>query len=530
VATDWDVIVVGGGMCGVSLASELERALGPQGRVLLLEANAELGGRTRVRETEDGRSVDLGAHYLGEKHRRALALAKRLCPDELFERSAVYGPDPASRAFIEGKFKVTPRSRTFFDLQGLEKDGPLYDRLSIMHSMAGYLVLESLVNVEEPWKTPFAASLDKRTWAEWIEKQAVPSWIHDMWGLAALGMLSARTRELSLLYWLWYQAANAGMLFTGSDYKGGAQEFSLRCGLGGLLKKLAAGLQHTVVRLEAPVSRVEHEKDGLVRVTLRNGATETARRVVIAATPSAVHKHVTFEPPLSPARARMHAQRMGHAAKAMLSYEKPFWHQSFGHHIMSYSGGPRAEGMEWGLDTTDPKTGAAQLMFFVAPNVFEKLGPNPDKAAIERAVIDAAVEITGEPAAAKPTRVDVQIWEREEFVPGGPNTVMEPGVLTSLAGVLGEPEGPSRRLYFASSEQTFEFPGYVEGALSSAERAAGQVIRALEAEDGLVPVQRPAPLKALRRGNAVLYLVGGALGYVLLAPVVWLLRLFRRKG
>ena len=519
VAPSWDMIVVGGGMCGVALAHQVERSLGAGARVLLLEASPELGGRARTRYTEQGRAVDLGAHYFGVKHRRVRALAERLCPDAIFERSAVYGRDPASRGRFGGAYRVTPRSRTFFDVQGLERDGPLVDRLAIVRSMSLHLMLEGLVDVGAPWRTPLAPWLDRLTFADWIDLQDVPAWITEMWGLGSMGILSIAPRDISLLYWLWYQASNGGLLFTANDYAGGAQEFSLRCGMGGLVHALARELERTEVRLSAPVNSVHHGERGQVRVQLADGSQETARAVVIAATPHAVERNVTFEPPLDPRRARLLGQRAGHSAKVVLTYAEPFWHDSHGHHLMSYAAGPDADGLEWGLDTSDPRGDSHSLMFFVSPRLFERLGPDADEAAIERAILDAAVEMTGEARAAHPIRVDFQVWARERWFGGGPNTVMGPGVLSRLEGILGEPEGPEGRLWFASAEQSFEATGYVEGALAAAEHAASRVTELLTTRDGIRTAPPPRRTPARRSSAPVQAALAGA-AYALLGPAL----------
>jgi monoamine oxidase len=515
----WDLIVVGGGMCGVALAHEVERCLGLGARVLLLEASARLGGRARTRSTPEGHAIDVGAHYFGVKHRRVRALAERLCKDDIFERSAVYGPDPASRGRFGGTFRVTPRSRTFFDVQGLERDGPLADRLAIMHSMSAHLALEALVDVHAPWRTPFARRLDRMTFADWIERQNIPPWIAEMWGLGSMGIMSVPAKDISLLYWLWYHASNGGLLYTSSDYAGGAQEFALRRGMGGLVHALARELTRTEVRLNAPVVAVEHGHAGCVTIELADGQRETARTVVIATTPHASRK-VAFEPALDPRRARLMSQRTGHSAKAVLSYARPHWHDSHGQHIMSYAAGPDAHALEWGLDTSDPATGHYSLMFFVSPRLFERLGPNADDATIERAIVEAAVEMTGEPWAAHPTRVDVEIWARDPWVGGGPNTVMGPGVLSQLEGVLGEPEGAEGRLHFASAEQSFEFTGYLEGALAAAERAASAVLSVLEIRDGIRKAQKARYRAAARRGIAPVQASLAAAALAALTPAV----------
>lgn len=504
-APDWDVIVVGGGLCGVALAHEVESALGPGCRVLLLEASDELGGRARSRRSGD-RSVDLGAHYFGHKHRRVRALADRVCPGATFERSAVYGRDPAACLAHEGRHRVTPRSRTVFDVQGLEVDGPLRERIAMLRSMSRYLSLEASVNVHAPWRTPDAEALDAMTFEQWIKAQAVPAPVEAMWRLACNAMISSPTDQTSMLYLLWYQASNGGLLFTASDYTGGAQEFALRCGVGGLVHGLASELLRTEIRLGTPVVGVEHGHDDIVRVRLESGGRETARAVVVAATPNVVHRKIAFEPALSAARTLQLAQPIGRAAKAICTYAEPFWHDSHGHHVMSWVGNMR-EGMEWGLDTSDPDGTWSSITFFVAPSLFDELGAGATPAQVDAALRAAAVAITGDSRAADATRLDVQRWDQEPWVGGGPNTVMGPGVLSRLEGTLGQPEGPHGRLFFASAEQSFEFTGYLEGALACAETTARAVLALLAHRDAVGtpprPLRRPRAWTApARRGAA----------------------------
>jgi hypothetical protein len=152
-------------------------------------------------------------------------------------------------------------------------------------------------------------------------------------------------------------------------------------------------------------------------------------------------------------------------------------------------------------------------MFFVAPALFEELGAEAhDDAAVEQAIIDAVVEITGDARAARPSRVDLAVWGREPWLGGGPNTVMGPGVLSRLAGVMGVPEGPEGRVHFASAEQSLEWTGYVEGALAAAERATDALLSTLRERDDLKsarresapsPRRRPAYLQAALAGTAL---------------------------
>jgi len=62
-ASDFDVVVVGGGIAGLTAATYAARERGPGARVALLETVSELGGRARTRE-ESGFVFNMGPHAL----------------------------------------------------------------------------------------------------------------------------------------------------------------------------------------------------------------------------------------------------------------------------------------------------------------------------------------------------------------------------------------------------------------------------------------------------------------------------------
>jgi monoamine oxidase len=64
-----------------------------------------------------------------------------------------------------------------------------------------------------------------------------------------------------------------------------------------------------------------------------------------------------------------------------------------------------------------------------------------------------------------------EIWSRGCFA-----GVMPPGALTSFRRALREPMG---KIYWAGTETAIEWNGYMEGAIESGERAAGEVLAAL---------------------------------------------------
>ncbi|HLT38374.1 MAG TPA: FAD-dependent oxidoreductase [Enhygromyxa sp.] len=523
----YDVIVVGAGYAGIHAAAELER-MSPDSRVLVLEASDRVGGRawTRPAEPDQRPAVDMGAHYFAVYHRRIWTLALRLLGNHaIYSHIPNFGADPSFRTLVDGEWRSTTRSSTFFNIPGLSRQAPLIDRIRIFESLTQYLALEALVDVREPWRTPLAERLDRVTVAEWIAGQRMPKWIDDQWDLACIGLLSAAPEQLSLLYWLWYNLSNGGFLLTVNDFTGGPQEFGLRGGFGGLLRRYAASLRGGV-RLDAPVIEIDHGDAREVRVTLAGGEQLSARRVVVAVSPATAGRTIEFVPELGEARRRLHQQPMGHACKAVIRYPTPWWRDSHGHHFIGYGGGAGSRGAEWALDASDPDDGHHTLMVFLHPALIR--GAGPDRGRIEARVAEEVVRMSGDPRAREFEAIDVFDWTAEPFIGGGPNTLMGRGVLSQLGPVFRRPEPPHERLYFTAAEYANEYCGYVEGALEAGEFTAAQVGRDLQIEHG----RSAAPLLEARATRPrLLRALVLAIGFVLLALAARVVALFdRRRG
>lgn len=80
------------------------------------------------------------------------------------------------------------------------------------------------------------------------------------------------------------------------------------------------------------------------------------------------------------------------------------------------------------------------------------------------------------PEAARPLDFIERAWAEEEFTRGGYGCLMVPGGWTEYGPALRAPVGP---LHWAGAETATVWNGYMDGAVSSGERAAAEVVAAL---------------------------------------------------
>jgi monoamine oxidase len=89
-------------------------------------------------------------------------------------------------------------------------------------------------------------------------------------------------------------------------------------------------------------------------------------------------------------------------------------------------------------------------------------------------VLNCFVNLFGEEAAHPGIYLE-QAWAEEEWSRGGPISSTAPGALTTYGEALRRPAG---RVHWAGSETSTVWPGYMDGALRSGERAAEEVLDA----------------------------------------------------
>jgi monoamine oxidase len=253
------------------------------------------------------------------------------------------------------------------------------------------------------------------------------------------------------------------------DTAGGAQDSRFAGGSQVVALRMAQELGDRVV-LGAPVRSIAAERDG---VTVQaDGVTARARRIIVAIPPTLAGR-IAYDPPL-PADRDCLTQRLaqGSVIKCMAIYDEPFW---------------RADGLS-GQATSVP--GPVKVIFDNSPPdgspgvLLAFFEGREARAAARLDMSERGALVTGVlsrlfgPRAARPERYVDKAWAQEEWSRGCYGGYLPPGGWTSFGHALRAPVG---LIHWAGAETATVWNGYIDGAVSSGERAALEAATALSA-------------------------------------------------
>ena len=443
-----DVAIVGAGFAGLSAARALTRA---GASVIVLEARDRVGGRTYDLTLDDSTVLEMGGQWIGPKQTRIHALI-----DDLG-----IGTTPSYTAGDE----ITVFEGRSYRHPGGDYPSDLGEAtVAIIEAALGELeALAETVPIEAPWAAPNAVRLDGRTMADWLAATISDPRAHAFMEAIVETIYVRPAGEASMLDFL-FHAHTAGSFAEALGFEGAAQQDRIVGGPQAVAARVARELGERVV-LQAPVRRIEHGA-GSVAVETDRGRFE-AGRLVVALSPMLAGR-IQFEPPLSAVRDGL-AQRMPHGSviKIQAVYPTPFW---------------RAAGLNGAAFSTDgavafaadnsPADGSrGVLVGFIEGREARRLSAVP-AVARQREAIASLVRAYG-PQAAEPERFHELDWSLEPWTRGCYSGHFMPGGWTAFGPALREPVG---RIHWAGTETAAWQAGYIDGAVSSGERAAAEIL------------------------------------------------------
>lgn len=450
-----DVVVVGAGYAGLTAAQTLADA-GID--VVLLEARDRVGGRVNTELFEGRVAIDHGGQWAGPTQRRILALAERHGA-ELFP------------TYDEGD-NIIRRGEASSHYKGpIPTDNPdlSAEEIAILLDLD---LMAMQVPADAPWSAPEAEEWDSITAHSWFKDNVDNLAARlDMHGLVQ-AVFSAEPRDISFLHFLFYlrSAGGSTKLIT---VAGGAQESRFVGGAQTVADRVAAQLGDRL-RLASPVRTVDHG-DG--RVTVGGDGFSIAARRAIIAVPPTLAAQIRFSPGLPVDRDQLHRRiPMGTVIKLHAVYDRPFWREDgLSGQVVADSGTVRVT-----FDNSPPDGSCGVMMGFIEGDLAIKWGLLTQEERRAEALSDFA-RFFG-PRAADAEAYTERSWAHEEYTRGCYAGLFGPGVWTTVGHAIRRPVGG---LHWAGTETATEWMGYIDGAVQSGERAAREVLEALQ-----VPAER----------------------------------------
>ena len=434
-----DVVVLGGGLAGLSCARDLAAA-GVD--VVVVEARGRPGGRVEQSTLPDGRTVQLGGEVVGPGHTSYLALAGEL------------------GLTVEPAFTACPGEDTWVLADRVVVgDAPWLsaaDRASYERAEAAFGRLMRTVDPDDPWSHPDASRLDRLSVGDFLrDKGATPAVVRAR-DLAMLALGAESVERTSLLSDLRKEAAvGSGRFYAYEVWE------CLRVAEGSatVAWRMAEQLGPRL-RLGVPVERVSVAGPGAggCRVVLATGETLHAPAVVCAL-PVGPLRRVRVDGVSAERMRSLDRQRHAPAAKAVFVYDDPFW-EAAGQNGAAYFERELLGG-----------TWAQQ------PGVLSALVP-PERLGAFDAVSPALVEqdLRTEMARAygarggAPRSVFVRRWHADPWTLGY-ITGWHPGDVMAVGPLHGTHEPP---FYVCGSDQWV--CGYMEGAVRTGRAAAAATL------------------------------------------------------
>ncbi|KAJ5602485.1 hypothetical protein N7537_005441 [Penicillium hordei] len=455
---DVDVVIVGGGLSGLSAAKDIARA----GKTFaIFEARDRVGGRVLNAHISNGEIQEVGAEFVGPTQDRVLALAAEL-------GLPTYSTYTTGKSILYRNGTVTPYDADL-GTGGLppvdsESQAELASLVTELDRLASEL------DVNAPWRHPNAQTWDSMTLRSFAESRISLQDSLFLFETAIRSILSTEVEEPSLLYMLSYIAAAGNQTNTGTmnrlvGTKEAAQDSRINGGTQLLATRLAENLGPANIFLNSPVREIKLKHDRYI--VMSNRVQVSAKHVVVAMSPPMAGR-ISYDPLLPAGRDQL-SQRMpmGSIGKAIAIYPNAWWRNlGFNGQVQSDTGVIRAT-----YDNTPASESFGAIMGFIEADEMRALD-SLSQAEIKKHVTEDLVKFFG-PQAANVSQILIQRWDLEEFSRGGPVAYCPPGVLTKYGPFLRD---PAAKIHFAGTESSPYWTGYMDGAIRSGERAAAEIV------------------------------------------------------
>lgn len=504
----YDVIVVGGGLCGLTAALRCQQA---GLSVVVLEGRDRLGGRSYTKtETWQGKPTwfDFGAHFIGHDDRQKdiWDLVKELgLKGDLFPQYE--GPEQPGEKFdgqaanLLSVWNANQRATTAY--VGTIFPDSLLGTL-ILGELIGLLALMDQEGLNHFWQKGWYDDVSVLQWVDHQKENGLdpPPEVYSLIDMLCRVGFSAPANEISMLWFLYYISSSGGLdAFTNLRYPSqGAQGYRLRRGTQSIAETLGERLRAKdfgAIRYGKKVTMLDFSGDPAVAICA-DGSRHTGRAVLVATSPQLANAIKTN--PALPAERHdaAAAMRNGQTVMTLCHFKTPFWRSLTSLYTEGKFNGKdvddiSANGLSgnamlsgapivWTMDNVSDEGAPAMFAFVVADEALKWKDKSPRVR--EETVRDCLVALYGEQAKTEMTGYEEYLWTTDPFALGCPAGHFGPGdVLKSMKHILLEydPQYMGGRLRFASSESASLSNGYMSGAVWSGKTVAERIIKTLKA-------------------------------------------------
>lgn len=438
------VVVIGAGFAGLAAAHELIAA---GYDVSVVEARKRLGGRVLTfTDWLSGRVIEGGAELIGDNHPAWQAYAERF---KLKMLPMTDDEELSYPVYLDGK------------LLSDEEAEQVYEELEALQTkMSGDA---ERINADEPWDSPDAQSLDRRSLADWItaaEGSALVKKAMTVEWTANSGVPTARQSYLGFLATIKGGTVND----INKDYWNLTETCRCEGGNQQLAAKLADAIGAARIQLGLAVTGIQVNAGGC-KVRCADDRTYECDDVVLA-TPPGTWKKIKIEPGLPDAI----KPQMGVNVKYLANVKKRFW---LDRKLSQYAlADLDVVNMTW--DATDAQEGDENICltsFSGGPTAeAARAKPEGGRDAAYKADLEKVLPGFGENF----VQSRFMDWPGEAWTQAG-YSFPAPGEVTTVGPLLRK--GHGGRLHFAGEHTCYKFAGYMEGGLHSGISVAARIAK-----------------------------------------------------
>lgn len=442
----YDVVIIGAGLSGLNAARLLAKA---GKKILVLEAQDRVGGRTWSQPIGQNDFIDIGGQWIGKGHDYMYQLV----------REAGLKTFPT---FTDGKSILRRNSNNDFYKGEIPPLG-LFALLATQKALNKFDKMASTISLDSPWLSDNATQMDNQSLGSWIDETVSNTKARTLIKRMAEGELCQTVEEVSLLQAL-SSAKATGSFRQAEKVEDGALRDRIYGGAQGVSNFLYNQLKNSI-KLNTPVSFVKQLEN---HIELGNETYSVKAKKVIITVPLAVAKNIKFSPELPiEKQILIDAMEMGTVIKTHAVYSTPFWrNQRLNGSSMCFD-----EVVELSIDNSVQGSEKGIISSLIHANRAKdllKLSSDERK----EILLKAYTNLFGEQAM-RPIFYHDYSFTNNPWIGGAYSGHFKNGVFSKYGAFVAKPFG---NIHWAGTETSTLFKGFMEGAVLSGERVVKEIL------------------------------------------------------